>query len=115
MTTILIPNQTQDVIIPEELDGHFEIIDMGIQDANYVRPCGNVYSNLTRMVMGVGTNPNEAFEDCLTQMARGAINVAPIRDWTNSFFKGSSKATPCITEGGASLVKNPTYVVCIRF
>lgn len=58
----------------------FEVIDHGIDHAQYFQGCGIAYTKFDRVATGCGENATEAFEDALEQIAMDGFDVQPIEE-----------------------------------
>jgi hypothetical protein len=47
----------------------FEIVDHGIQHEQYFQGCGLAFTEYDDIATGIGSNPAEAFQDALEQLA----------------------------------------------
>jgi hypothetical protein len=55
--------------------GDFELIDHGIEDAQYFQGCGVAFTNFAHVVTGIGDNPAAAIDDCLDQIAQAGFDT----------------------------------------
>jgi len=54
----------------------FEIIDHGVEHSQYFPGCDS--DTFDYVITGIGENFEEAFEDCLEQMANFGFDVSPL-------------------------------------
>lgn len=108
---------TEQTVTREDVGTRYEIVDMGIQEADQIQPCGMVFTNLKRMVMGKGNNPKDAAISALeeihnTYLVDGNLIYAQVAQ----FFKWEEfPSIPDAKAPSSSIVNNPVYVVCVRF
>jgi acetate kinase len=50
-----------------------EVIDHGIQYAQYFQGCGVAFTDFTHVATGIGTNSREAIEDAIEQLVMSGI------------------------------------------
>jgi hypothetical protein len=104
-------------IVYENIGRNFEVIDMGIQDATLIQPCGMSFTNLKRAVMGTGITPKAAIIAALSEIH----NVYKIdgnemaREICGIYNCQTFPELPNAKAPSQKIVNNPTYAVCIRF
>lgn len=60
--------------------GTYELIDHGIDHANYFQGCGVSHTSFDYVVTGCGENAKEAFEDALEQIAQDGYDVSTLEE-----------------------------------
>lgn len=55
--------------------GEFELIDHGMEHAQYFQGCGVAFTRFAHVVTGIGENPAEAIDDCLEQIAQAGFET----------------------------------------
>lgn len=115
MTATATPNVVE--IVYENIGRRFEVIDMGIQDATLIQPCGMSFTNLKNFVMGTGINPKAAMLAALTEIH----NVYKIdgnemaKEICDIYNCQAFPELPNAKNPSQKIVNNPTYAICIRF
>ena len=56
----------------------YEIINHGIEHAQYFQGCGVSFTRFDKCYTGCGTNPKEAFDDALDGIAQESIDTSEI-------------------------------------
>lgn len=49
----------------------FELVDHGITQPDYFQGCGTAFTSFEDVATGIGSNPAEAIDDALEQLAQG--------------------------------------------
>ncbi len=79
----------------------FELIDFGIDHAQYFPGCGVAFSRFDHVALGVGQNFAEAFNDCLEQIASDGFDVEDLAKRAakeNGFDADKPPTSPSVTE-----------------
>jgi len=101
----------------------FEVIDHGIEHAQYFQGCGCSYTKFDRVVTGCGESAAEAWDDALEQIAMEGIEFAAEGTEDNALYT-SKKATEAsvanhLAKQGIELGEDEDcelyYYVSIRF
>lgn len=60
--------------------GEFELVDHGIDHAQYFQGCGTAHTNFTEVVTGAGSNAQEAIDDVLDQVGSSEWDVTGLEE-----------------------------------
>jgi hypothetical protein len=55
--------------------GEFEVIDHGIELSRCFQGCGIAFTSFENVATGIGSNPAEAVDDCLGQVAQAGFDT----------------------------------------
>jgi hypothetical protein len=55
--------------------GDFELVDHGIEHAQYFQGCGVAFTSFEHVVTGTGDNPAAAIDDCLELVAQAGFDT----------------------------------------
>lgn len=92
--------------------GNFELIDHGIENAQYFQGCGFAFTNFRNFITGIGDNPAEAIDDCLERMA---MNGFETEDMEARILKQEGWKTLPITPETLKPCEDTFYCVSIRW
>ena len=78
--------------------GNFQLVDHGIEHEQYFQGCGVAWTEFIDVATGIGSNPAEAIDDCLEQLASAGWEA-----------EGMEKRIirECLRPGKRSLPKTP--------
>lgn len=74
--------KTKNAITYRQKIAAFEIVDHGIDHAQYFQGCGVSFTEFDNVQTGCGTNAREAFDDALEQiaMAESSVDLSPVEN-----------------------------------
>lgn len=102
----------------------FEVLDHGIEHAQYFQGCGTAYTNYDSCVTGCGQSAAEAFDDALECIAQDDVDVSTIEQSEDGKLYTSDKAhkasvTAHLKKHGQELAEDEDcelyYYVSIRY
>ena len=78
--------------------GEFEVIDHGVEHAQYFQGCGCSYTRFDNVTTGCGNSAAEAFDDALDSIAQGGVDVGAIEASEDGKLFTSEKAQSATVE-----------------